>query len=321
VNRSWRWAWGVAWLLALAAAAGPAHAQFAARASITPGRVRLAEPVVYRGVVHVPRALTVRWVAPDTGGALTWGPLAASRARDTRARPASALIDTLRVEAALQAFALGAVPVPGLRFVTSTPAGPVVHRLPVVTLQVAAVIPARDAHPQLRPVRGPLAAPWWERVPWRWVALGVLLLAALVLFVWWLRRRRRLVRAAAPARAALDPAAEALAALAALRGLQLPEQGRFGEHAFHLTRIVRQFLERTQGTPRPGDTTRELVARLGGSALTVAEVAELGALLQAFDLVKFARARSSVEQARRAEAGVEGLVRRHAAPAAGEQAA
>src|SRR5207247_9161403 len=107
--------------------------------SLTPGHAQLGEPVVYRGLVLVPHALTVRWVPPDTGGALTWGPPAASRARDNRAVRADALRDTLRVEAAVQAFALGAVPVPGFRCVTSTPAGPGVHQLPLVTVPVRPV--------------------------------------------------------------------------------------------------------------------------------------------------------------------------------------
>lgn len=295
-------------------AAPPARAQFAARASITPGRVQLGQPATYRGIVLVPRGLTVRWTPPDTGGAFTWSPLVASRSPDRRRVPVRLAQDTLRVETTLQAFALGAVPIPGLPFVSSTPTGLVVHRLPGLTLQVAPIIPARDTNPQLRPMRGPLGAPWWERVPWVWVIAGLLALLLLVLLV---RRLRRRIAAPAPlAVPALDPAAEALAALEALRGLRLPEQARFAEHAFHLTRIVRRFLEQTEGTPRPGDTTRELVARLAGTRLEASEVTGLGALLQTFDLLKFARAAGTIEQAHRAERTVETLVRRRAAPAA-----
>jgi hypothetical protein len=137
----------------------------------------------------------------------------------------------------------------------------------------------------------------------------VLGLAAAVLLVWRLRRRK--VKAEpmqAPARK--HPAAEALDALAALRGLRLPEHGRFAEHAFHLTRILRRLLEATEATPRPGDSTPELLGHLEAARLEPADLRRLGELLAAWDRVKFARAASSLEEAGRAEAAVEDLVRR-----------
>jgi hypothetical protein len=151
-------------------------------------------------------------------------------------------------------------------------------------------------------------------VPWRWVIAGLLVLVAIVWIMRVLRRRR-----ARPVEAPVvvkDPATLALEALAALRGLKLPEHGRFGEHALHLTRIVRRWLEATQGTPRPGDTTRELVARLATASLPPEELGSLAALLAAFDRVKFARAPSSVDEAHRAEQAVESLVRRTSGPGA-----
>jgi hypothetical protein len=274
-----------------------------ARASVSPGRVRLGEPAVYRGIVLVPRTLRARWVPADTGGAFTWGPLVASRSADRRRVPPALARDTLRVETTLQAFALGAVRVPGLGFVTGDGAP---HRLPTLTLLVAPIVPPRDS--TLKPVRGPLAAPWWERVPWRWVIAGVLALIALVGLVRAIRRRR--ARPALQPVVARDPGRVALEELAALRRLGLPEQERFGEHAFHLTRIVRRWLEATQGALHPGDTTRELTARLAATAFARDELSGLSALLSAFDRVKFARAPSSVDEAHRAEQAVESLVRR-----------
>ena len=98
----------------------------------------------------------------------------------------------------------------------------------------------------------------------------------------------------------------ALEALEALRRLRLPEQGRFAGHAFELTRILRRFLEATQGTPRPGDSTPELVVHLGATQLAPAERKRVAELLAAWDRVKFACAASSPEEARSAEYAVEG---------------
>jgi len=60
-----------------------------------------------------------------------------------------------------------------------------IFRLPTVRLQIPSVLAAADSNADLRPARGPLAPPWWERVPWRWVllALGVAALA-----IWLVRR-------------------------------------------------------------------------------------------------------------------------------------
>jgi hypothetical protein len=297
--------------LALAAPAAAQRAPFhyAARAGVTPVRVRLAEPVSYRGQVVVPHALRVQWLPPDSGGALTWGPLEATRSAG--AGRAAAAWDTLRVRTTVQAFATGKVTIPGLAF-RSASGGGTVHRLPGVALTIVPTVPASDTAADLRAVRGPLAAPWWERVPWMPVGLALAVLAALVWLVVWLRRRRRrAVPAAAPV--VRPPGEEALAALAALRGLHLPEHERFGEHAWHLTRIVRRYLEATERTPRPGDTTPELVHRLDPARLGPDDVARLAALLATWDRLKFARAASSVEEARGAEDTLEAFIRRRMA--------
>ncbi|HEV2104133.1 MAG TPA: DUF4129 domain-containing protein, partial [Candidatus Eisenbacteria bacterium] len=123
-------------------------------------------------------------------------------------------------------------------------------------------------------------------------------------------------RPAAPPRR-LDPATAALEALAALRAERLPEQGRVGEPALGLTRILRRFLEATVGTPRPGDTSGELVARLRDAHVPAEDLDRLEGLLGLWDRVKFARAPLTVEEAGRSEQAVEGVVRRAQAAAVG----
>jgi hypothetical protein len=295
------------------------------QASVRPGMVRIGQPVLYRGRVVMPRGAVLRWQTPVGGGAFEWGSPRTRRIpaySGSRSRSGEVLLaDTLEVEFSLQAFTPGVLAVPGLGFEMRDPGG--VRRsgrLPTLRLAVVSVVSPEDTSAALHPLRGPLGAPWWERVSWRLVglvALGVLVLAFLL---WRLRRRRAPAAEPVRVRPAKDPATAALEALEALRGLHLPEQGRFAEHAFHLTRVLRRFLEATQGAPRPGDTTPELLTHLGATPLTAADVERLGGLLAAWDRVKFARAASSPEEAHRAETAVEELARRRLS-GTGEEAA
>ncbi len=257
---------------------------------------------------------------PAAGGEFSWGEPRTGRTSLGRSPYAPyEAADSLWLEAPLQVFATGPVSVPGPVLEITPPAADggaahrMVRRLPTAHLVVLPTVTAADTNAQWRALHGPVRAPWWERVPWRWVIGGALLVAALVTAFVLLRRRKPVpVTAPAPARAVAvrDPAAEALAALAELRRQQLPEAGRYGDHALALTRILRRYLEAVVGTPRPGDTSGELVARLRQSRLEPADVERLEGLLGLWDRVKFARAPLGLEEARRCESAVETLVRR-----------
>jgi hypothetical protein len=179
----------------------------------------------------------------------------------------------------------------------------------MVTLDVMPVLSAADSNADYRSLHAPLAAPWWERVPWTMVVLGLLLLAVAG---WVMRavRRRAAAPAAAPEALPLDPRAEALAALTALRALSLPEHGRFVEHSFRLGQILRRYLEATTVVARPGDSSPELVTHLKGAGLGADDLTRLSALLRLWDRVKFAREPFTLDEAVRAERAVEGYLRR-----------
>ena len=292
----------------IAARGAAADDSFAVRAEISPPVAQLGERVTYRGWILVPHGTPVRWVIPRTGGDLSWG-------RPSAERVAGPLgLDTVRIAAPLQVFTFGEVNVPGLRLLL--PPATNERGLPVARMIVMAQIAPHDTSSQLRPVRGPVPAPWWERVPWILTSIVAAAIVALIALILWLRRRRP--RAVAPPRVApapaprRDPSAEALAALATLRRLELPEKGRFGEHAFQLTRIVRRFLEATAGGIRPGDTTSELVAMLSAGA-PMLDVARLEGLLRLWDFIKFARGSTTAAEAHQAEDAVEAMLRSAAA--------
>jgi hypothetical protein len=306
----------VAGLLVVASACAQtsaARAAIQARATVDPAAVQLGQPTRYQGRLIVPASMTgIRWLPPEPNEDFTWGELAPRRVRGKGGRAGEEPRDTLEVEATLQVFRLGEIAIPGLRFTAQEGGRTRIGRLPLVRLRIASMMTAADTNARLRPLRGPLAAPWWERVPWTWVVLGIVALGAVAaLIMWWRRRKPRELPVAAPVH---DPAATARLALAALRRLDLPAHGRFAEHTLHLSRIARRFLEETSHTPRPGDTTPELLGHLEGAALRPADLERLGAVLRIWDQVKFARASSSIEEAKQGEQVVEELVRRWTAP-------
>jgi hypothetical protein len=297
---------------------------FPLRATVGPSPARLGQPLTYRAYVLVTDGARATFGPPTTGGNFTWGPPRAERI-PLRVVPAGLdgySADSVTLEVPLQVFATGPVSIPGPAVtITPGPGGsrPIRSRLPTVHLLVLPSLAAADTNATLRPVRGPLGAPWWERVSWRLVALVGLVLALVAWFVWWRRRPRPVAAGAAPrARVApRDPSAEALAALARLRAEGLAEQERFGEHALGLTRILRRYLEATLATPRPGDTSGEVVARVRSAGLEADDVQRLEGLLGLWDRVKFARAPLSVPEAQRCESAVEQFVRRRDRPREG----
>ncbi|MFN8588064.1 MAG: DUF4129 domain-containing protein [Candidatus Eisenbacteria bacterium] len=304
--------------------------RFPTRTGVSPAPARLGQQLVLHASVIVPRAAEVKFEPPEPGGDFTWGKPVAMRGQPAVSRrqlrymshgsELGEYADSVSVTIPLQVFRTGTVQVPGIGVridMTKLGGAKLRARTPGVKLLVLPTVTAADSAQGLKPVRGPLGAPWWERVPWGFVALGLALLAATVLFVRWLGGRRRKPvpsRAAAPAAAPRrHPSDEALEALAQLRAQRLPEAGRFGEHAVALTRILRRYLEATLGTPRPGDTSAELLARLGGGALEPSDLVRLELLLSLWDRVKFARAPLDRSEAERCESAVEALVRRRAA--------
>ncbi len=323
-------AWWAAGALPIAVVPAAAQDSPRARVILRPSVARLGERVGYRAEVIGWAYTRVRWLAPDSGAALTWGEPRTGynrgRPRERRRFGSEARTpkidgvtpDTTWIELPLQVFEIGIVPIPGVRFEYRDINDPVSQRgqAPSTRLVVLPVLTPADSQATLRPVHGPLAAPWWERVPWRVLLAALALLAVVTALTVWLRRRRR--TAVAPAtEPAPNPVAAALAALAALRALHLAEQGRFAEHAFRLGQILRRYLEATVRTTRPGDTTPELVRHLQDAGLEADALRRLAGLLRAWDRVKFARETLTVEEALRSETAVEAFLRR--APAAEPQ--
>jgi hypothetical protein len=289
------------------------------RVSVSPSPASVGQAIRYLAVIRADRRQRVQFEPPQSGGEFTWSEVHAGRSRPAWWKGSAYEADSVWMEARLQVFTTGLVAIPGPLARLEPAAGaarPGIVRLPTVHVMIAPTVTAADSNQTLRGLHGPLGAPWWERVPFAAIVAGLALVVAWVMVLQRLRsRKRKPVRRAGapvapPARPRIDPAAEALRALFTLRAKKLPAQQRFGEHALELTAILRRFLEATVTTPRPGDTSGELIERLRASRQSKDDLERLEGLLGLWDRVKFARAPLTEQEAVRCEEAVEGYVRR-----------
>ena len=294
----------------------------------TPSLARLGAPVLYRGRRGGAAADRPALASRRLRGARSSG---ASRARagsrSSRAagdaRPSASCPPRWRWRSRSRCSRIGYVSVPGPRLpgarAGTAPGAAAGCRW--CGWAWSRCVPPQDTSARLRPLRGPLGAPWWER---RVVA----------------DRRRRGARAgggrscwcgacrgagpprrrcAAAPRRARAPDAVALEALAALRARRLPEAGRFAEHALELTRDPAALPRGDAGRRRgPGDSTPELLARLEAAALAPADARARWAGCSRRGTGSSSRAPPATPTRRTGpRTAVEGWVRRRARPGAG----
>lgn len=160
-------------------------------------------------------------------------------------------------------------------------------RLPVVR----SVLPS-EGEVRPRPPKGQLAAPGAPpRARWLPWLLAAALLVALVAGWLALRRIRR--------RPALSAREAALQALTRLRESAMPPAVPADLFYARVTRVVREYLARTDGRWGEDLTSNELLARLAGSGGPGVDRETLGTLLHHADRVKFARLATSGAEAER----------------------
>ncbi|MGI8401421.1 MAG: hypothetical protein ACR2NS_07445 [Gemmatimonadaceae bacterium] len=151
---------------------------------------------------------------------------------------------------------------------------------------VRSVLPADTALRVPKPPRPPIVLPvfnWWP-----WLALLAAIIAAIL--IWWAWRRYR-----NQPKAPVDPYVRAQRELQRIEQLRLIEEGRAALYLALVVDVAREYLAaRVQGVRR-SDTTTELLHTM--QPLDGVE-AQLPALLERADMVKFARADVASEEAR-----------------------
>ena len=170
--------------------------------------------------------------------------------------------------------------------------------VPPLSITVASVLAEddlekRDLKPQASLPRPPA---------WPWLVAGVVI-AGLLFFAgrWlWQRLRRSQGEAVEPVMPVDDRLPEEIAygELDRIATLDLPVQDEFKRHYTLVADCVRVYLEGIYRIPAMDRTTGEVIARLHGSRVDGGIVPLLRTLLEDADLVKFARFRPTLDQAR-----------------------
>lgn len=159
--------------------------------------------------------------------------------------------------------------------------------------EVTSVLPADTAGVAPRPARDVLGANrlWWPIL----LALLLAALAAAALWYWWRRRRPAVAEPVVESAPAVLPQAAALALLEELRRSGLVERGELKPFYERLTEALRRYAATVRPEWSTDLTTGELAARMPGRGGTAA--GELLRILAGADLVKFARAPATAQDA------------------------
>jgi hypothetical protein len=168
-------------------------------------------------------------------------------------------------------------------------------RVPLPAFDVSSVLPADTAGIEPKPAKDVLGANrlWWPIL----LALLIAALIAAALYVWW-KRRRRAVEEPVVFTPAVPPLEVALAQLAALRREGLIERGELRLFYERLTETLRHYAAAIEPRWSVDLTTSELAARLRADA-GMQDALELTRILGTADMVKFARATTTKDNASR----------------------
>lgn len=161
---------------------------------------------------------------------------------------------------------------------------------------VKSILPADTSLRVPKPPRPLIVLPVFNWVPW----LAFLAAAIAAVLVWWAWRRYR-NRPKAP----VDPYARAQQEFARIEQRHLLEDGRFAEYYAAMVDVSRKYLAARVPGVRRSDTTSELLRTMQPRD---GVEAELPRLLERADLVKFARADVSLEEAREAGLALRSIV-------------
>lgn len=273
-------------LLLLGLCAVPAAAQ-QPRAAVVPESITVGD--VFHAAVRIDLPEGVSLAAPDS--LVVGEDLENAGPREVRIDTAGGT-RTATVLYPLAAWRPGSYELPDVTLRLTNDGSDTTFDVALPSFDVRSVLPADTAGVEPKPAKDVLGANriWWP------LLLALLILALIItgLYMWW--RRRRGKEAPLVFTPAIPPLEVALARFAALRREGLIERGEFRAFYDQLTETLRHYAAAVEPHWSVDLTTSELAARLRADA-GVTDALELTRILGAADMVKFARAVTTRENA------------------------
>lgn len=215
---------------------------------------------------------------------------------------------TEKLEIVLTAFETGDLALPAIPLSVRSASGVSSAAFtPERKIKVVSVLTAKDK--SLRPIKGPVSMDLVTLL-FGMAALAVIVLIAGVIAAIVLRPRK----AKPDPEARLAPEERARRELGRLRASAHLAEGRFREYYAELTDIIRRFLERRYGVDVMERTTPEILRTEPVASLDADTRSSIRELLDAADLVKFAKATPEAQQTARLEESLLAVAARLAAP-------
>jgi hypothetical protein len=159
------------------------------------------------------------------------------------------------------------------------------------TVAISSVLVEGDT--ELRDIKPQVDLPYLNLLPWVIAAVLLAALFGLILFAW-RKRRAKLALATVDTRL---PHEIALDELGMIRGLGLPEDGRFKEHYTLVSDCIRLYMERTYDIPVMERTTGEIQVNLKAKNISREVARHFVTVLDESDLVKFSKFQPDIASA------------------------
>jgi hypothetical protein len=159
------------------------------------------------------------------------------------------------------------------------------------TVAISSVLVESDT--ELRDIKPQVDLPYLNLLPWVIAAVLLAALFGLILFAW-RKRRAKLALATVDTRL---PHEIALDELGMIRGLGLPEDGRFKEHYTLVSDCIRLYMERTYDIPVMERTTGEIQVNLKAKNISREVARHFVTVLDESDLVKFSKFQPDIASA------------------------
>jgi hypothetical protein len=261
--------------------------QVKADANVDTNNIRIGDQVNLMLNLQLPQNYQYNW--PVFGDTLSRAIEIMKKSKIDTTRLENGLLN-IRQVLTLQVFDSGYYVIPPIRFNFSASGNTSPDFVETEPLLLNVFTVSVDTTQAIRPIKGPIEAPYTfaEMLPWILLLAGLAIATGLVIY--FVNQRKNKIPIFAPRpKAKLPPHEIALQALEQLKNEKLWQKGHVKEYYTRLTDIIREYIEVRFNIRALEFTTWEIMQSFRNSTFSKADTALLSNLLELADLVKFAK--------------------------------